>query len=83
MRILSLLQRMVCAIAELESDRQLLVIHSGHKSKEPTVGLMQLLPKTAMWLMRYCLNVDSLFCAPNSSKSSLFHCCYMIMVHQG
>ncbi|RZB97224.1 hypothetical protein D0Y65_020751, partial [Glycine soja] len=43
---------MICAIAELESDRQLLVMNSRHKSKEPTVGLMQLLPKTTEWLMR-------------------------------
>ncbi|TKY49433.1 hypothetical protein E2542_SST26864 [Spatholobus suberectus] len=53
----SLLQGMICAIAELESDRQLLVMNSGHKSKESTVGLMQLLPKTAEWLMSelgYC-----------------------------
>ncbi|KAK7324228.1 hypothetical protein VNO77_27757 [Canavalia gladiata] len=42
---------MICAIAELESDRQLLAMHSGHKSKEPSVGLMQLQPKTAEWLM--------------------------------
>lgn len=50
---------MICAIAELESDRQLLVMNTGHKSKEPTVGLMQLLPKTAEWLMRYwLLDVD-------------------------
>ncbi|KAG5025663.1 hypothetical protein AAZX31_08G163300 [Glycine max] len=48
---------MICAIAELESDRQLLVMNSRHKSKEPTVGLMQLLPKTTEWLMSelgYC-----------------------------
>lgn len=42
---------MICAIAELESDRQLLVLNSGHKSKEPNVGLMQLLPKTVEWLI--------------------------------
>ena len=44
---------MVCAIAELESDRQLLVMRSDHKSKETKVGLMQLAPETAEWLMRY------------------------------
>ncbi|XP_027343818.1 uncharacterized protein LOC113856267 [Abrus precatorius] len=42
---------MICAIAEIGSDRKLLVMNSGHKSKEPNVGLMQLLPKTAEWLM--------------------------------
>jgi hypothetical protein len=44
---------MVCAIAELESDRQLLVMNLGFKSKEFNVGLMQLPPKTADWLIRY------------------------------
>ncbi|XP_057724979.1 uncharacterized protein LOC130940765 isoform X1 [Arachis stenosperma] len=43
--------RMVCAIAELESDRQLLVMRTTPNSKELTVGLMQILPKTAHWLM--------------------------------
>ncbi|RDX97705.1 hypothetical protein CR513_19497, partial [Mucuna pruriens] len=43
---------MICAIAELESDRKLLVMNSSYKSKEPTVGLMQLLPEIAEWLMR-------------------------------
>ncbi|XP_061350599.1 uncharacterized protein LOC133295761 [Gastrolobium bilobum] len=42
---------MICAIAELESDRQLLVMRSDHKSKEPTVGLMQLQSKNADWLI--------------------------------
>ncbi|KAI4333275.1 hypothetical protein L6164_018107 [Bauhinia variegata] len=43
---------MICAVAELESDRQLLVTHCDHKSKERTLGLMQLQPKTAEWLVR-------------------------------
>ncbi|KAL5100645.1 hypothetical protein RYX36_004972 [Vicia faba] len=42
---------MICAIAELESDRILLLKNTGYKSKEPNVGLMQLLPKTAEWLI--------------------------------
>ncbi|KAF1866784.1 hypothetical protein Lal_00018169 [Lupinus albus] len=42
---------MICAIAELESDRQLLVMQSDNKSKEPTLGLMQLSPKTVDQLM--------------------------------
>ncbi|CAK8534687.1 unnamed protein product [Lathyrus sativus] len=41
---------MICAIAELESDRILIVMNTDYKSKEPNVGLMQLLPKTAEWL---------------------------------
>ncbi|KAF7834852.1 uncharacterized protein G2W53_009711 [Senna tora] len=42
---------MVCAIAELESDRLLLVMHSEGKSKDPKIGLMQLTPKTSEWLI--------------------------------
>ncbi|KAI5440763.1 hypothetical protein KIW84_010292 [Lathyrus oleraceus] len=42
---------MICAIAELESDRILLVMNTPYKSKEPNVGLMQLLPKTVEWLI--------------------------------
>ncbi|KAK7243803.1 hypothetical protein RIF29_38615 [Crotalaria pallida] len=49
--ILSLLQGMVCAIAELESDRQLLAKRVDKKSKQYTLGLMQLLPKTVQWLI--------------------------------
>lgn len=51
--ILSLVQAMVCAIAELESDRLLLVVHSEGKSKERKVGLMQVMPKESDWLIRY------------------------------
>ncbi|KAF3448768.1 hypothetical protein FNV43_RR09481 [Rhamnella rubrinervis] len=43
---------MVCAIAELESDRQPLATRYNRKTKETTVGIMQLLPKTAEWLVR-------------------------------
>ncbi|MED6199839.1 hypothetical protein PIB30_079637 [Stylosanthes scabra] len=48
------MRRMVCAIAELESDRQLLVMRPcpNSKDREFTVGLMQILPKTAHWLAR-------------------------------
>ncbi|KAL2331011.1 hypothetical protein Fmac_018592 [Flemingia macrophylla] len=52
---------MICAIAELESDRQLLATNSCQKSKDPTVGLMQLSPKNVEWLMRYWLDVYTLF----------------------
>ncbi|GAB2276347.1 hypothetical protein Dimus_011077, partial [Dionaea muscipula] len=43
---------MICAIAELESDRQLLTTRYIKKTKETTFGLMQVLPKTADWLFR-------------------------------
>ncbi|CAL0326377.1 unnamed protein product [Lupinus luteus] len=49
---------MICAIAELESDRQLLVMQSNNKSKEPTLGLMQLSPKTVEQLMRKSAHDD-------------------------
>ncbi|KAL3364912.1 hypothetical protein AABB24_013599 [Solanum stoloniferum] len=42
---------MLCAIAELESDRQLLATRYNKKSKEITMGIMQILPKTADWLV--------------------------------
>lgn len=44
---------MLCAIAEIESDRQLLATRYNKKSKEITMGIMQILPKTADWLVRY------------------------------
>ncbi|XP_015876141.2 uncharacterized protein LOC107412838 isoform X1 [Ziziphus jujuba] len=43
---------MICALAELESDRQPLATRYNKKIKETTVGIMQLLPKTAEWLVR-------------------------------
>ncbi|OIV92517.1 hypothetical protein TanjilG_02280 [Lupinus angustifolius] len=43
---------MICAIAELESDRQLLVMRSDKDPTEATLGLMQLSSKTVKWLMR-------------------------------
>lgn len=43
---------MICAIAELESDRQPLATRYDKKSKDTTRGIMQLLPKTADWLYR-------------------------------
>lgn len=42
---------MICSIAELESDRQLLTTHYNKKAKETTFGIMQILPKTAEWLV--------------------------------
>lgn len=41
---------MICAIAELESDRQPLTVCYDRKTKETTIGLMQISPKTAEWL---------------------------------
>ncbi|GMN36482.1 hypothetical protein TIFTF001_042446 [Ficus carica] len=43
---------MICAIAELESDRHPLAKWYDKKSKDTTRGIMQLLPKTADWLYR-------------------------------
>ncbi|KAB5544481.1 hypothetical protein DKX38_012593 [Salix brachista] len=44
---------MICAIAELESDRQPLSTKwYGKKTKETALGIMQILPKTAEWLVR-------------------------------
>ncbi|KAM6582848.1 hypothetical protein CsatB_009850 [Cannabis sativa] len=43
---------MICAIAELESDRQPLSIRYDKKSKDTKLGIMQLFPKTAEWLYR-------------------------------
>ncbi|KAJ6421783.1 hypothetical protein OIU84_029054, partial [Salix udensis] len=43
---------MICAIAELESDRQPLSTKwYGKKTKETALGIMQILPKTAEWLV--------------------------------
>ncbi|KAI5674545.1 hypothetical protein M9H77_14909 [Catharanthus roseus] len=43
---------MLCAIAELESDRQPLATRYNKKSKETMMGIMQILPKTAKWLVK-------------------------------
>ncbi|KAA8523421.1 hypothetical protein F0562_009844 [Nyssa sinensis] len=42
---------MICAIAELESDRQPLSTRYNRKTKEITMGIMQILAKTADWLV--------------------------------
>ena len=49
----SLLQDMICAIAELESDRQPLAVRSDKKNKEPTIGIMQISIESAKWLFKY------------------------------
>ncbi|XP_052207883.1 uncharacterized protein LOC127811758 isoform X2 [Diospyros lotus] len=43
---------MICAIAELESHRQPTCTWYNKKTDETTMGLMQILPKTADWLVR-------------------------------
>lgn len=40
----------ICAIAELESDRQPLAQHYDKKAKDTHLGIMQILPQTADWL---------------------------------
>ncbi|KAI9159815.1 hypothetical protein LWI28_002179 [Acer negundo] len=42
---------MISAIAELESDRQILATQYDRKTKETFLGLMQISPKTALWLV--------------------------------
>lgn len=49
---------MICAIAELESDRQPIATRYNKKTKETTIGIMQILAKTADWLVRYCMVSD-------------------------
>ncbi|KAK6947205.1 Transglycosylase SLT domain 1 [Dillenia turbinata] len=43
---------MVCAIAELESDRQPLATRYNRRTKETSIGIMQIFPKIADWLVR-------------------------------
>ncbi|KAI3456664.1 hypothetical protein Pfo_013327 [Paulownia fortunei] len=43
---------MLCAIAELESDRQPLATSYNKKSEEVKMGCMQISPRTAEWLTR-------------------------------
>jgi soluble lytic murein transglycosylase-like protein len=43
---------MICAIAEIESDRQPLAYRFEPKLKEASTGLMQMLQSTAEWLAR-------------------------------
>lgn len=43
---------MICAIAELESDRQPLLTQYNKKTKETTFGIMQISEKTADWLIK-------------------------------
>ncbi|OMO78498.1 Lytic transglycosylase-like, catalytic, partial [Corchorus capsularis] len=45
---------MICAIAELGSDRQPLTMRYDKKTKLTTIGIMQIAPKTAEWLVREC-----------------------------
>ncbi|XP_056693745.1 uncharacterized protein [Spinacia oleracea] len=43
---------MICAIAELESDRQVLATRYIKKTKETTLGVMQISPKICNWMYR-------------------------------
>ncbi|KAG9137602.1 hypothetical protein Leryth_011343 [Lithospermum erythrorhizon] len=43
---------MLCALATLESDRQPLTTRYNKKTKETTIGVMQISSKTAEWLVR-------------------------------
>ncbi|XP_021757443.1 uncharacterized protein LOC110722483 [Chenopodium quinoa] len=43
---------MICAIAELESDRQVLATRYIKKTKERTFGIMQISPQISNWLFR-------------------------------
>ncbi|PIA37695.1 hypothetical protein AQUCO_03000324v1 [Aquilegia coerulea] len=45
------MQEMIRAIAELESDRQPLATRYDKKAKDTTLGIMQMLPKTAQMLV--------------------------------
>uniref|UniRef100_A0A1D1YA08 Endo-type membrane-bound lytic murein transglycosylase A n=1 Tax=Anthurium amnicola TaxID=1678845 RepID=A0A1D1YA08_9ARAE len=43
---------MICAIAEIESDRQPLALRYDKKTKETSIGIMQVPQTTAEWLVR-------------------------------
>lgn len=63
------------AIAELESDRQILTTQYDKKSKETFLGLMQISPKTALWLVRYRLDgLLLLACLLLSTGFFIFNC---------
>lgn len=51
--VFSLLQDMLCAIADLESDRRPLANVYNKKSKETMTGIMQISSKTAQWLFEW------------------------------
>ncbi|KAE8661260.1 Glyceraldehyde-3-phosphate dehydrogenase of plastid 2 isoform 1 [Hibiscus syriacus] len=48
----TVVQEMICAIAELESDRQPLAARYDKKNNLITIGLMQVDPKVAEWIVR-------------------------------
>lgn len=51
------LQEMICAIAELESDRKPLIMRYNKKTKETGLGMLQVYAKTAEWLAGYVISV--------------------------
>lgn len=48
-----LMQEMICVIAEIASDRQLLAQKYNKKTKQTTLGIMQIEQETADWLVRF------------------------------
>lgn len=47
------MQEMICVIAEIASDRQLLAQKYNKKTKQTTIGIMQIEQETADWLVRF------------------------------
>ncbi|THU48512.1 hypothetical protein C4D60_Mb09t27040 [Musa balbisiana] len=43
---------MICALAEIVSDRQLQAEHYDRKTKQARIGIMQIAPENAEWLVR-------------------------------
>ncbi|URE27435.1 Transglycosylase SLT domain [Musa troglodytarum] len=43
---------MICALAEIVSDRQLQAEHYDRKTKQTRIGIMQIAPENAEWLVR-------------------------------
>lgn len=51
---------MICAIAELESDRKPLIMRYNKKTKETGLGILQVFAKTAEWLAGYVISFSFL-----------------------
>ena len=47
------MQEMLCAIAEIASDRQILALRYDKKLKENKLGIMLVPEKTAEWIFRW------------------------------
>ncbi|URE39354.1 Peptidase, trypsin-like serine and cysteine proteases [Musa troglodytarum] len=48
---------MICALAEIVSDRQLQAEHYDRKTKQTRIGIMQIAPENAEWLVRPFVNI--------------------------